>query len=322
MARPDEDGLIARFFRPLAWDEGADNLTDDAALVTGGPFVVTKDMLVAGVHFFADDPPDLIARKALRVNLSDLAAKGARPRGIFLGLGLPPDWCEDWLEAFARGLGEDCRAFNCPLLGGDTVKTPVVTLSITAMGVPEGVVPRRKGGRSGQVLAVTGTIGDAALGLSARRNGFKAQAALWDVPESAAAALEQRYLLPQPRVALAGLVAEHASASMDISDGLLGDVARMMKASGCRAVIAADKVPLSDSAQAVLSHHPALLQTILTGGDDYELLLAIPAERMAAFAASSALLGVPLTAIGHIEAGEGVDLRGAEGIAVSGWKSF
>ncbi len=243
MARPDEDGLIARFFRPLAWDEGADELRDDAAVVSGGPFVVTKDMLVADVHFFASDPPDLIARKALRVNLSDLAAKGARPRGIFLGLGLPADWTEDWLEAFARGLGEDCRTFDCPLFGGDTVKTPVVTLSITALGVPEGVVPRRKGARTGHVLAVTGTIGDAALGLSVRRNGVAAQAALWDVPESAAAALEQRYLLPQPRLAVAALVSRYASASMDISDGLLGDAARMMKASGCRAVIDANRVP-------------------------------------------------------------------------------
>ena len=171
--RLGEDDLIARYFAPLAGPAGL-GLRDDAALVrppAGEDLVLTADALVAGVHFFADDPPGAIARKALRVNLSDLAAKGARPLGFLLTLALPEEWREDWLGAFAAGLGADARTYDCPLIGGDTVSTPgPLTLSVTALGsVPEGRMARRTGVKPGDRLYVTGTIGDAALGLKIRQ---------------------------------------------------------------------------------------------------------------------------------------------------------
>src|SRR5690348_4084861 len=169
-----EDRLIATHFKPIARHPGAFGLTDDAAVFTppkGYGLVVTADAIVGGVHFFADDPPDAVAKKALRVNLSDLAAKGARPAGFLLTLALPKSCGDDWLRAFARGLGADARTFDCPLLGGDTVYTPgPVTISITAFGtVPRGVMLRRAGARAGDRVIVTGTIGDAALGLRLRK---------------------------------------------------------------------------------------------------------------------------------------------------------
>ena len=170
--RPGEDELIARYFAPLAGSAGL-GLKDDVALLkppAGRDLVVTTDALVAGVHFFADDPPDAIARKALRVNLSDLAAKGAEPIGFTLDLALPDDWTADWLAAFAAGLGDDAAAYRCPLIGGDTVRTPgPLTLAITAIGAVEpGRFASRGGVRPGDRLYVTGTIGDAALGLRLR----------------------------------------------------------------------------------------------------------------------------------------------------------
>ena len=199
--RPGEDDLIARYFAPLAGPAGL-GLKDDAALLTPPPgrdLVLTTDALVAGVHFFADDPAGAIARKALRVNLSDLAAKGAAPLGFLLSLALPAGWTADWLEDFARGLGEDARAYDCPLLGGDTVKTPgPLTLSITALGsAPTGGMVARTGVRPGDRLYVSGTIGDAALGLRLRLG----QGPL--LSEARRLHLLDRYLLPRPRLALA-----------------------------------------------------------------------------------------------------------------------
>src|SRR5579863_10119745 len=199
--RPSEDDLIARFFAPLAGPEGL-GLRDDAALLTprpGSDLVLTKDALVAGVHFFGDDPPAAIACKALRVNLSDLAGKGAEPVGFLMALALPADWTADWLEAFARGLGDDASAYGCPLFGGDTVKTPgPLMVSITALGrVEQGKMVARTGVKAGDALYVSGTIGDAALGLKLR---------LEPEPSLDAASrdfLLGRYLLPEPRVALA-----------------------------------------------------------------------------------------------------------------------
>ena len=163
-----EDDLIARYFRPLATAPGALGLIDDAALLASSSddLVLTTDAVVEGVHFLPDDPPDAVARKALRVNLSDLAAKGATPAGFLLTLALR-EVKEAWLAPFARALGEDAAAFGCPLLGGDTVSTPgPAMVSVTAFGrVPAGRMVRRAGARAGDRIAVTGTIGDAALGL-------------------------------------------------------------------------------------------------------------------------------------------------------------
>src|SRR5271170_3162616 len=213
--RPGEDELIARYFAPLAGPAGL-GLKDDVALLTppsGRDLVLTTDALVAGVHFLADDPPGAIARKALRVNLSDLAAKAARPLGFLLTLALPPDWRDDWLAAFAEGLAADASAFKCPLIGGDTVATPgPLTLSVTAVGsVAQGRMPRRTGVRAGDRLYVSGTIGDAALGLKVRLGRGP------DIPQADKAYLLERYLTPRPRLALISAMAAHASGGMDVS---------------------------------------------------------------------------------------------------------
>ena len=311
MTRPSEDALIARFFAPLATSAGADGLTDDAAVIPPGEgdLVVTKDMAIAGVHFFPDDPPGLVAAKALRVNLSDLAAKGAVPAGMLLGLGLPADWSVDWLDAFAQGLVADLDAYGCPLLGGDTVKVPgPLTLSVTAFGRANRTV-RRRGARPGDLLCVTGTIGDGALGLVARqaeRDPATAPGWLAALGEDHRRHLVDRYLKPQPRVALARAVARHASAAMDVSDGLVGDLAKMMAASGTGAMVDAGTVPLSLAAAAAIATDPALGTRALTGGDDYEILLACPPARLSALQADAATAGVPLAVIGEVTGSTGV----------------
>jgi thiamine-monophosphate kinase len=311
MTRPSEDDLIARFFAPLATTAGADGLTDDAAVVPEGEgdLVVTKDMAIAGVHFFPDDPPGLIAAKALRVNLSDLAAKGAVPTGFLLGLGLPPDWTTDFLGAFAEGLATDIGGYGCPLLGGDTVKVPgPLTLSVTAFGRAARTV-RRRGARPGDVLCVTGTIGDGALGLVARRAEREPAASpdwLRLLAPDDRAHLVDRYLSPRPRVALAVAVARHASAAMDVSDGLVGDLAKMMTASGTGARLDAAAVPLSSAAARALAIDPALRERVLTGGDDYEILLACPPGRLDELREDAAAADVPLVVIGKVT--EGTDV--------------
>jgi thiamine-monophosphate kinase len=275
MSRPGEDELIARFFAPLATDPGAAGLADDAGTAAPGPgeeFVVTKDLLVAGVHFFPEDPADLVARKALRVNLSDLAAKGAQPRHYLLGLALPDHWTEEWLASFTGGLAADQSLFGIGLLGGDTTRAagPLV-VSVTAFGVvPAGRTVRRSGARPGDVVAVSGTIGDAALGLALR------QGRELGVGPAEAERLRARYLLPQPRLDLAPAVLGAASAAMDVSDGLVGDLAKLCRASGAGATLELERVPLSDAAQRALAADSALLDVALTGGDDYEILATFP----------------------------------------------
>src|ERR1700691_2587978 len=268
--------LIGRYFRPLAISPGAFDLGDDAAIVTPPPgcdLVVTTDGVIAGVHFFPDDPPDMIARKVLRMNLSDLAAKGAKPVGFLMSVALPAATGEAWIAAFAAGLGEDVKHYGCPLLGGDTDHTPgPLSVSIAAFGsVPHGKMVRRSTATAGDSVVVTGTIGDAALGVRIRRD--ESLAKRWRLPDAMSAHLRQRYLLPEPRNALAEAVLHHASAAMDVSDGLAGDLAQLCRASGVAAEIDAARVPLSDAARAVLEAEPALIETILTGGDDHEMLL-------------------------------------------------
>jgi len=296
-----EDDLIARYFKPLARAPGALGLTDDAAFYAppaGCDLVLTKDALVAGIHFFADDPPDLVAKKALRVNLSDLAAKGAKPAGFLLALALPQTVEAEWLVAFAAGLSEDIDAFGCPLFGGDTVRTPgPVTISVTAFGtVAQGRMVRRAGAAPGDRVFVTGSIGDAALGLRVKR-GLAA-------PADDAAYLSGRYLLPQPRNALAATLAAHASAAMDVSDGLAGDLAKLCAASAVSAHIQAAAVPLSAPARSLLRADPALLETVLTGGDDYEIVLTVAPAAVAALQAAADAAGVAVTQIGEIVASD------------------
>ncbi len=305
-----EDALIARYFRPIATDPGAFGLVDDAAVLRawGDDLVVTTDAIVEGVHFLPGDPPDSIARKALRVNLSDLAAKGATPSGFVLTLALRA--ADDaWLTPFARGLGEDAAQFGCPLLGGDTVSTPgPLMISITAFGRD------RNGAKPGDRVVVTGTIGDAALGLDILKGGTAEAALAGDA--TARAMLVDRYRVPQPRNALAKAVREHAQAAMDVSDGLAGDLAKLCAASGVSAAIDAQSVPLSVAAATLLARGIAGIEAIVSSGDDYEILCAISEERFEAFAQEAGTAGVAVTSIGTVIAGRAVprflDGKGSE----------
>lgn len=296
-SRPGEDEIIARYFAPLAGPAGL-GLRDDAALLRPPPahdLVLTTDALVAGVHFFPDDPPDAIARKALRVNLSDLAAKGAQPLGFLLALALPQDWREDWLKAFAGGLAADAAAYDCPLAGGDTVATPgPLTLSVTAFGtVPTGRMAARAGVKPGDRIYVTGTIGDAAIGLRVRRGRGP------DIREADRAFLLERYLNPQPRVALAKAMSAHAHAGMDVSDGFVGDLTKMLAVSGVTARVPIYRLPLSTAARAAIAANPDLFAVAATGGDDYEVLAAVAPGSAAAFEAEAAAAGVPIACVGE-----------------------
>lgn len=307
LPRPTEDELIAGFFAPLSGPGGL-GLRDDAAILAppqGCDIVLTTDVLIAGVHFFPDDPPGAIARKSLRVNLSDLAAKAAEPRGFLLGLALPDDWTADWLAGFARGLGEDAAAYGCPLLGGDTVKTPgPLAISVTALGaVPAGRMIPRGGAAAGDLIYATGAIGDAALGLRLRLNEADDRRWTRATSQPSLAYLADRYLLPQPRLSLREALRAHAHAAMDISDGLAGDLAKMLRLAGMTAEIAAAAIPLSEAAREVLGLEPALLETILTGGDDYEILCAVPLNQTAAFEAAAAAGGLQVSAIGQAATG-------------------
>jgi thiamine-monophosphate kinase len=302
-----EDSLIARYFRPLATDPGAFGLGDDAAILgaSGDDLVITTDAIVEGVHFLPDDPPDTIARKALRVNLSDLAAKGATPAGFVLTLALR-EANDAWLTPFARGLGEDAGLFGCPLLGGDTVSTPgPLMISITAFArVTPGKMVQRSGAKPGDRVVVTGTIGDAALGLDVLKGGAAAAALADDAVASAM--MVARYRVPQPRNALAIAVRDHAHAAMDVSDGLAGDLTKLCAASGVSAVIDAQSIPLSAAAATLLARGAVGIAAIVAGGDDYEILCAIPENRLEAFARDAKLAGVAVTSIGTVIAGAAI----------------
>jgi len=301
--RPSEDGLIAHFFAPIA-GEGALGLKDDAARLTSKPdhdLVLTVDALVERVHFLPEDAPGSIARKALGVNVSDLAAKGADPAGFLLSLALPDDWTESWLAEFADGLGQASRDFSCPLLGGDTVKARgPLTLSVTAVGqVPAGRMVLRTTAKAGDVICVTGTIGDAALGLRLR----SAPAWAEGLSPEERAHLADRYLHPRPRHRLAAALRSHASAAMDVSDGPAADLAKMMRASGVGALIEADRVPLSGAAAKAVQVSPDLLDLVLTGGDDYEILCTVPEKNLDSFRKEADRVGITLSVIGRVVSG-------------------
>jgi thiamine-monophosphate kinase len=303
-----EERLIARYFRPLATAPGALGLEDDAAIVTPPldcDLVLTTDGVIAGVHFFPDDPPENIGRKALRMNLSDLAAKGAKPIGFLMSVALPTKIEDAWVAAFAAGLGDDVKHYACPLLGGDTDHTPgPLSVSITAFGaVPHGAMVRRATAKPGDSIIVTGTIGDAALGVMLRRD--PALVEHWRLSQRQSAALTDRYLLPQPRTALAAAVRHDASAAMDVSDGLAGDLAKLCRASGVAAEVDVARVPLSEAAQAAVAAQPVLLEAVLSGGDDYEILLTLAPDKLPAFRAAAAAAGIAVAEIGRVSAGQG-----------------
>jgi thiamine-monophosphate kinase len=314
--RSAEDRLIAELFAPLATHPGALALTDDAAFLTAEPgtdIVLTTDGLIAGVHFFRDDDARDVARKALRVNLSDLTAKGAAPRGFLVSLALPKDIGMDWLKRFVQGLREDSETYKCALLGGDTDRTPgPLSVSVAMVGaVPKGTMVRRAGAKPGDLIFVTGSIGDAALGLQLRKG------ANWILSDAQREHLLSRYLLPQPRNALADAVRTYASASMDVSDGLVGDLTKLCRVSKVAGQIDVARIPLSDPARAAIAADSTMRETALTGGDDYEILCTVRPDRAAAFRAAAESGNVPVTEIGTITSGQGAEFLDAGGKALT-----
>ena len=315
---------IRRFFAPLAGPGGL-GLLDDAAIVDcreGPRLVVTADAIVAGVHYLPDDPPDLVARKLLRVNLSDLAAMGARPLYYLLTTALPAALGSDWLAEFTRGLAEDQRRFGIDLLGGDSVATtgPAV-LSLTAIGeVAAGMEVRRNDARAGDLVWVSGTIGDAFLGLALLGGAYPQLA-----PEYRAG-LIARFQMPDPRLGLGCRLAGIAHAMIDISDGLIADLGHICETSRVGAVAELASLPLSPAARIIVDREPGVRTKLATGGDDYELLFTAPAGSTKAIDDLSSVLGLPITRIGRIEPGEGVRLVDAEGrtipVGESGYRHF
>lgn len=306
--RRDEFERIAALFAPLSASlPGAYGLTDDAAVLDiplGEQVVVTTDAIVAGVHFLPDDPPDLIARKLVRVNLSDLAAMGAHPLAVFSACAFPRSVDEEWIESFAKGLADDLGHFKVALGGGDTVTTDgPATFSLTALGtIPHGTALLRRGAQGGDFIVVSGTIGDGALGLLVAQGTLPAEDFL-----------KSRYHLPQPRLALGNAARGVVHAGMDISDGLLQDLDHLCSQSGVGAEVRAANIPLSLAARRVIAERPALFDLIVGGGDDYELLLAVPPSRLEALRLVSE---TPLTVIGCFTDTLGVRLLDETGVVV------
>lgn len=303
-----EFDIIARYFAPLAGGAPlAFGLKDDAAMFTparGHALVVTADAMVEGVHFLPDDPPDQIARKLLRVNLSDLAAKGAIPRAYLLTCAFPRGVETRWIAAFARGLKADQGHFSISLLGGDTVATPgPATFSITMFGEVKGrAMLRRSGARAGDLLCVTGTIGDGGLGLAERQRPHA------DLPDAQRKFLIARYRLPQPRTRLGPSLRGLASAALDVSDGLVQDVGHLAAQSGVRAVIDLAAVPLSPAARHLAKAGPDVRARAITAGDDYEIAFTVPPARLGALKAAASAARTRVTVIGRIERGDGVEV--------------
>jgi thiamine-monophosphate kinase len=297
-----EFDIIARYFAPLAGPGGL-GLLDDAALLqppVGHELVITTDAIVADVHFFADDPAETIGHKALAVNLSDLAAKGAEPLGFVTSLVLPKDCTEAWIADYAKGLGALAASSGCPLIGGDTVfSTGPLSISITAFGaVSKGKMVRRGNAAEGDILFVSGTIGDGALGLL--QNAAKRAGKASILSPDQEAFLIDRYLRPRPRNAIAFAVQTYASAAMDISDGMIGDATKLVSLSGNGATIFLDDMPYSVAARAVFRMDPKLIETALTGGDDYEILAAVPAGKAKDFVKACLKDGAVVTRIGNV----------------------
>jgi len=308
----DEFDQIAKLFRPLTFGAPeALDLMDDAAVIAGRPgfdLVITKDAMVEGVHFLSQDSADLVARKLLRVNLSDLAAKGATPFGYFLAVAWTPAYDEARRRLFADGLRLEQRAHSFSLLGGDTVSTPgPFTASVTLLGwVEAGRMVKRSGARAGDIVLVSGVIGDGGLGLQAARGKLDGLGA------EAVGYLADRYRLPTPRLALSAALRDYASAAADVSDGLLADAGHIGEASGLALAIDLERLPISQAAATWLARQTdpaAAYAALATFGDDYEVVCTVPPQAMDALCAAAAEAGAPLTPIGETRAGQGVSAR-------------
>ena len=298
--KPGEFELISRFFAPLcSGEKGAFGLTDDAAVLSHEPgknTVVTTDCLIAGVHFPVDAPAEQIAWRLIAVNLSDLAAMGATPEAYTLALAMGQNRDSDWMQSFADGLKQAQDEFSITLIGGDTVATPgPLTLTLTALGrVDAGRELRRNGAKAGDDIYVSGTIGDAALGLKILKGELGGLS-----PEHKDFLLD-RYHRPQPRIGLGQRLGGIANAAIDISDGLAADLGHIAETSGLSAILEAGQIPLSGAAQEAISQDPLDLNLVIGGGDDYELLFSAPSSKGNAIRALSDELGLPLTPVGKM----------------------
>ncbi len=295
--RVRERDLIARLLAPLATSGAARGLADDAAVFSppiGRDLVFTHDILASGIHYLPGDNPSDVAWKLLAVNLSDLAAMGARPAGVLLGLGLSPAEDEAWVTAFATGLKRAMERWGVALWGGDTVSgLAAAVLGLTAIGqVEPGQALSRSGAKPGDALWVSGTIGDAGLGLSIARGEAAPDKFLLD-----------RYRRPEPRLALGQSLVEQATAAMDVSDGLLIDAERLAAASGVAITVELALMPVSAAAAARVPRDDAGLERLTSAGDDYELLFTLPPG-----------VSIPgVTRVGSVVAGSGLIVLGLDG---------
>ena len=305
-----EFDLIARYLKPLATSAGAFHLQDDAATISvpeGAHLVISKDVLVGNVHFFPDDLPDLIARKALRTNVSDILSKGADPAHYALGLCFPEKADAGFMNAFAQGLEADQDYYGMSLIGGDTTRSiHDFMISVTLFGFAGQKGPvTRMGAKAGDALYVSNTLGDSALGLLTvtEPEGFK------DASETLLSDLLAAYLLPQPPLGLQSIIAQYASASMDISDGILVDCEHMCRASGVSARIQQDCLPFSDKVQAALEVNPALIDVAVKGGDDYQCLMSIPLDKEQHFIDACTAGELKVTRVGEMTEQRDVSVR-------------
>ena len=326
-----EEALIDEFLAPLAAGfPGAFGLADDCAVIAPGAgeeLVVTTDAIVAGVHFFADEDPGAIAWKALAVNVSDLIAKGAAPLAYLMTLALPEAPERRWFTAFSDGLRRAQEAFGCTLAGGDTDRTPnALSVSITAFGIiPAGAIVRRSCARPGDHVYVSGTIGDATLGLKQRRDASLGLRCGLD--KAGRDHLDARYCMPVPPVGIATVVRTCACAAMDISDGLVKDFSRLCRASGTGGRIEAARVPLSSPARTVVNAGGATLVDLMTGGEDYEVLAMVRPDRTEEFEKQAVAVRTQVTRIGSIAgADDGIAVVDEMGhrvpVGQAGWDHF
>lgn len=332
-----EASVIREYFAPLAAGySGAFGLLDDCAAFTpavGHDLIIKTDPIAAGVHFFADDPPEDIAWKALTVNVSDLAAKAAVPRAYVMALSFPEAPTHDWLAAFSGGLAAAQARLGLHLIGGDTDRRPgPLTVSITVLGeAPAGSMVRRATARPGDVIYVTGSLGGSAAGLVLRQD--PGAAARWSLTTEEADAARARYLRPPvPRLELRDALRTYASAAMDISDGLAKDLGRMCTASGCGAIVPIADVPSDPAAVKAIAFDPQHWSIVLAGGDDYEILLTVPPDRAMAFEAAAKDAGCrasppfAVTRIGTMTEGSALVFQSADGqpfiLPQTGWDHF
>jgi thiamine-monophosphate kinase len=325
-----EEALIQDFLAPLAAGHGAAlGLVDDCALIRpepGSELVVKTDPIAEGVHFFADDAPEDVAWKAVAVNVSDLVAKGATPRFYLMALSFPAAPTKNWMTRFAAGLAAAQTFFGMHLVGGDTDRRPgPLSITLTVIGIiPAGTMVHRYTAKPGDKLFVTGRIGDAGLGLALHRQ--PTLATQWLLDETAKAYLLGRYLRPEPKFALTEILRQHASSAMDISDGLVRDLGKLSKASGVGLRVRAGDVPISASARKALAAKPELFSTLLTAGDDYEIVVSAAPSRAQLLGRKARAAGVLLTCIGEVRAGHDVVIEDENGQPIifetTGWDHF